>query len=385
MKQRVVALLIGICAAVVMLTGFQAVASASPKMVKISGRAYVFNHMDTGISNAQIKVREFPKISATTDEFGDYALRVPNDANVTPYIPSGEGLLTRRHSYDDPTPVGQVQTHWNEIDLQTFHTRGSAIENANFQSPADPEFAGLKALLSVPAGPDGRPEQCAIVTTASARNVRGVSYDAFWENTPHGVPGATSTEYPAIDGPIYFNENVIPDKTKVETSEDGGIIWPVVPAGTYRIVTSSPDARFASFLVTCKPGRIINANPPWGAYQLSPGEKPLGASNVAGKVTRVKAYRKGRKRILYVRAKSREKLDLDVTYTSISRPGVPGLVGFFSRTVEVNGRKAVRIRMPGLAPRRKIPLKMTVRLTDASGVSFPTRRRVTLPRLKKRR
>ena len=33
---------------------------------------------------------------------------------------------------------------------------------------------GLAAILGVPFGPDGRPEQCAIVTTASARNVRGV-------------------------------------------------------------------------------------------------------------------------------------------------------------------------------------------------------------------
>ena len=67
----------------------------------------------------------------------------------------------------------------HQIDLQTFHTRGRDLENVNFQTPADAEYNGLSALLDVPIGPDGRPEQCAIVTTASARNVRGVDFETF--------------------------------------------------------------------------------------------------------------------------------------------------------------------------------------------------------------
>ena len=231
----------------------------------ISGRAYAFNHMDTFLQGATIKVREIPGLEATTDANGDYSLEVPDDTNVTPYIDPPDG--------------------YNEIDLQTFHPRGEDIENANFQTPADGEYAGLAAILSVPLDPDtGRPQECAIVTTASARNVRGVDYETFHERTPHGVPGATSEEFPALDGPIYFNESVIPDTSKTETSEDGGIVWTEVPKGEYRIVTTSPDTRFASFLATCRNGRIINANPPWGAYELSDGEKPLGASIVAASV-----------------------------------------------------------------------------------------------------
>ncbi|MFN8151733.1 MAG: hypothetical protein U0R24_11500 [Solirubrobacterales bacterium] len=225
--------------------------------VTISGKAYVFNHMDTPIPGATIRVRELPDVTATTDANGDYVLTVPDDTTVTPYI--------------DP-PSG-----YNEIDLQTFHTRGENLVNANFQTPADAEFLGLKLLLGVPAGPDGRPTDCAIVTTASARNVRDVDYQTFWDRTPHGVPGATSIEFPEIPGPIYFNENVIPDPSKTETSDDGGIVWTEVPAGTYRIVTRSSTTRFASFLATCEPGRIINANPPWGAYELSPGESDIPA------------------------------------------------------------------------------------------------------------
>ncbi len=251
-----------------------ALAFASPASaadtVTISGRAYAFNHMSTYLQGATIKVREIPGLEATTDANGDYSLEVPDDTNVTPYIVPPEG--------------------YNEIDLQTFHPRGEDIENANFQTPADGEYAGLAAILSVPLDPDtGRPQECAIVTTASARNVRGVDYETFHQRTPHGVPGATSEEFPALDGPIYFNEIVIPDTSKTETSEDGGIVWTEVPAGDYRIVTTSPDTRFASFLATCRNGRIINANPPWGAYELSDGEEPLAAGVVASSVSKVES------------------------------------------------------------------------------------------------
>ena len=61
----------------------------------------------------------------------------------------------------------------------------------------------------------------------------GVDYETFHQRTPHGVPGATSEELPALAGPIYFNEFVIPDQSKTETSEDGGIVWTEVPAGPH--------------------------------------------------------------------------------------------------------------------------------------------------------
>lgn len=236
--------------------------------VTISGKAYEFNHMDTPIPGATIRVRELPDASATTDANGDYVLTVPDDTTVTPYI--------------DP-PAG-----YNQIDLQTFHPRGQDIVNANFQTPADLEYAGLRVLLDVQTGPDGRPVNCAIVTTASARNVRDVDYQTFWDRTPHGVAGAQSIEFPEIPGPTYFNEHVIPDPSETHTSEDGGIVWTEVPAGTYRIVTLSPTTSFASFLATCEPGRIVNANPPWGAYELSPGETDLPAGVAIANVDEAK-------------------------------------------------------------------------------------------------
>jgi hypothetical protein len=328
---------------------FAAIALASAAMVTsanaadtvtISGRAYAFNHMDTFLEGATIKVREIPSLSATTDANGDYVLAVPDDTNITPYI--------------EP-PAG-----YNQIDLQTFHTRGQDIENANFQTPADAEFAGLAAILSVPLGDDGRPTECAIVTTASARNVRGVDYDTFHQRTPHGVPGATSEEFPALDGPIYFNEFVIPDTSKTETSEDGGIVWTEVPTGTYRIATSSPTTRFASFLATCEPGRVINANPPWGAYELSPGEEPLGAGVVASSATEVKAKDSGKNRKVVATIEAGEVTH----FNAVLRKGGKR-IGHKRIDSIPAGTKDVKI--PVRASAGKGGAKLTLKLRDAAG------------------
>ena len=229
-----------------------------------------------------------PALSAITDANGDYELEVPDDTNVTPYI--------------EPPPG------YHQIDLQTFHTRGEPIENANFQTPGDAEYNGLAALLQVPFGPDGRPEQCAIVTTASARNVRGVDFETFHARTPHGVAGATAHAKPALPEPIYFNENVIPDRSQ---TGDLGRRRDHLDRGAGRRLSGDheePLDSFASFLATCEPGRIVNANPPWGAYELTPGERPLGAGVAVGSIEKVKAVRDGRRRLVAVRIDAAESL-----------------------------------------------------------------------------
>ena len=372
--KKVTGVLLMLAAATAMLAGAQG-ASAAGKTVEISGRAFIFNHMSTGISNATIKVREFPSLSATTNEFGDYTLEVPDDANVTPYIESGgPAVLTMRDK--DGNPTGTMTAHWNEIDLQTFHTRGEDIENANFQAPRDEEYNGLKFLLNVEAREDGRPKDCVIVTTSSARNVRDVDFRTYWINTPHGVEGATSHAVPDIGAPVYFNDSVIPDPNQPHSSGDGGIIWPKVPAGTYRIITEHPETRFASFLATCAPGRVVNANPPMGAYQLNPGESPRTFSNVAANLASAKAVRKSKtKRKLHVVLKSGENIDADVRVKAGGanlgrafqlRPGTRKIT--FTLGARIKARKA----------------KVTVRLKDASGVSFTTVRKVNVPKVIKK-
>ncbi len=327
-------------------------AEPANRTVTISGRAYAFNHSDTPLAGAVIRVRELPDVSAAVGATGDYVLSVPDDTTVTPYI--------------EPPPG------YHQIDLQTFHTRGHAIRNANFQTPGDAEYNGLAALLSVPLGPDGRPEQCVIVTTASARNVRGVDFATFQARTPHGVPGATARAKPPLAGPIYFNESVIPDRSRSATSGDGGIIWTEVPTGTYRLITESPSARFASFLATCEPGRIVNANPPWGAYELSPTEQPLGAGIVAGSLERVKAVRRGGRRLVSIRVNAAESLELRA---GLRQDG--SLVEKRRRTKLAVGSDSVRIPVPRSARRGRS--RITIHLSDAAGDSVPERLRLRLP------
>jgi hypothetical protein len=326
--------------------------SAKPS-VTISGRAYVFNHAETGIAGATIRVRELPGATATTDGNGDYRLTVPDETDVTPYI--------------EP-PAG-----YHQIDLQTFHTRGKAIKNANFQTPADAEYNGLAALLQVPLGPDGRPAECVIVTTASARNVRGVDFETFVARTPHGVPGATARARPALPGAaIYFNDQVVPDRSQTATSGDGGIIWTEVPAGTYRVITKSPSTRFASFLATCEPGRIVNANPPWGAYELSAGERPLGASVVAGEVARVGKGQKAGRRLVIVGFRAAERLKAKLALRERGRAVARRTV----RSLGV-GRDKVPLRVSPSAGAGAA--KLSVKLIDAAGDQITERFAVRLP------
>jgi hypothetical protein len=337
--------------------------------VHISGKVYRFNHMDTTIPGAVIKVREYPDLQAVSDSSGDYDLEVPDDANVTPYLVSGE-----------IEPGGSpLSNHYNEIDLQTFHPRGEDLENANFQTPTDAEYIGLKAILGVPsdpADPVSRPYECVVVTTSSARNVRGVDYQTFWDRTPHGVAGATALATPAVPGPIYFNEHVIPDPSETSSSEDGGIVWDVVPTGTYRMIGDHPSTRFASFLATCEPGRVVNANPPWGMYELASGERPLAASNVAGQPDKSKIYRSGRQaRIVQVWVGAGERVGLEARLVRNGKK----IAG--KKLEQINpGDKRVRFKVNPKLKGGKVRLQVV--LSDRADISVKTVEKMRVQEIK---
>lgn len=68
------------------------------------------------------------------------------------------------------------------------------------------------------------------------------------DRLPHGDPGATSFVVPdpaEIIGPIYFNKDVIPDPTQVNTSVDGGVSWFNLPLNdTYLVSAEKPGVTF---------------------------------------------------------------------------------------------------------------------------------------------
>ncbi len=121
----------------------------------------------------------------------------------------------------------------------------------------------------MPLDSHGNLVRCAIVSTFNTRNVRDLSFAQFIAYGAHGVAGATATAAPALPRPVYFNANVVPDPAQTASSEDGGVVWTNVPAGVYTITAHDPITRFASFVATCRPGRVVNANPPWGLHELA--------------------------------------------------------------------------------------------------------------------
>jgi hypothetical protein len=227
----------------VLALGVVAAAPAAADTVHLRGTAYEFNNVKVKLAGARVRVAENPALGATVKPDGTYDLAVPGGGKVTPYIDAAG-----HHT----------------IYLQTFTAGGQDLANVNFQVPSDAIYQALAALLQVPVGPDGNPVECAIVSTFSTRDVRALGFDAFTAFGAHGVAGMTASVAPALPAPVYFNQDVIPDRSQPTSSKDGGVIWPVVPAGAYTI--SAPG--FAPFAATCAPGRVVNANPPWGLHQL---------------------------------------------------------------------------------------------------------------------
>jgi hypothetical protein len=223
-------------------------ATASAASVHVLGTAYEFNNVHTMLAGGVVKVAEYPKLSATIRSDGSYDIAVPDRKKVTLYA---------------------VAAGYHSIYTQTFATGGEDLDNVNLQTPTDAVYDGLKALLSVPVDANDNPSQCAIVSTFSTVNVRDLSYQQFIAYGAHGVAGGTASGSPALPTATYFNENVIPDPAQKLSSKDGGVVWTRVPSGVYRISAKHPTTKFAPFTATCVPGRVVNANPPWGLHQLA--------------------------------------------------------------------------------------------------------------------
>jgi hypothetical protein len=217
--------------------------------VHIRGTAYEFNNTPVRLAGATIRVAELPRLHATVHPDGSYDLTVPDHTKITPYI---------------------VAAGYHTIYLQTFTTAGEDLANVNFQTPTEGVYKALVALVGVPVDTAGNPVDCAIVSTFSTKNVRDLSFDAFTAYGAHGVAGATATGSPVLPKPIYFNESVLPDRNQAKSSIDGGVLWIGAHPGTYTITAHHPSKRFASFVATCRNGRVVNANPPWGLHELAP-------------------------------------------------------------------------------------------------------------------
>ena len=316
--------------------------------IHVRGTVYTFDNQ-TAIAGAAVKVAELPGVSAQTGPDGSYDLVVADGTKFTPYVDS----------------AGH-----HRIYLQTYVSQGKDLERDNFQMPSDAAFNLLALVLSAPRNANNELVNCAVVSTFSTTNVRDVSFNDFVAYGAHGVAGATASAIPALPNPVYFNESVIPDASRTASSVDGGVVWPVVPAGVYRFTGQHPSTRFAPFRATCEPGRVVNANPPQGFYELRPGEKV--DSSVAASLASVHFDLSGSKARLKVRARARE-------YVAVS--------GVLQRAKKVRAKRRTKGYAPGkrtlafpvgrsLAGRR-IAVKLT--MEDGQGNVKALTRKVRVP------
>ena len=348
------AVAVGLSAAFV-ATGVVSASGRSTVVMSGNAYAFIFAGNNDRLEGAVIGIEEFPDISTTAGPNGAYSLEVPNNATITPFI-------------EFP---GYYPTH-----IQTFHTAGQDLRQVNFQVPEMSIAKALAGITNAKMDPQtGLLEKCAIVSTFFELAGRNFSdFNEFHEFHPHGVPGSTVVQSPASGRQYYFNKDVIPDPAQKSSSRDGGVLWADVDEGVYQLKGHNPDARFASVQATCEPGRLVNANPPWGLYQLSQNEvtNPAALPDVRVdarlKKARVKRVDRGPKRVVKIRIAAKEHITATISVTQGSRGKE------WTREVPV-GKKDREFALGRGYQRGKLVLQTTLR-DDSGNIS---RRRSSWP------
>lgn len=241
--------------------------SPGTETISVSGIAWVFRLGPYGrIDGATVSVLEHPAISTTTAADGSFTL---------------EGV-----------PVGSeatfVLSHENHplTYTKTFTVPEDDIVDLTFQIPDWELYHALEAFV----GAVSDPTKCQIVSTFTRHGKTIGSPGA------HGEPGALLTVEPASgigDGPIYFNDFVLPDRNRTYSSIDGGVLLLNVEPGDYRLSASCmedpsvmleeyppdeyadeslrcayEDVQFESLLMKCRAGVFLNASPSYGLQAL---------------------------------------------------------------------------------------------------------------------
>lgn len=154
-----------------------------------------------------------------------------------------------------------------------------------------------------------------------------------------------------------------------------------MPPGCYWLEPSNPTKRLAPFLAHCEDGRLVNASPPWGFYELTDGQQPDPAvmASAPDEVVEAKlvgkphSMRKGAKRIVIFRVKAGERLKAKLSVVRGKRRLGPAK----ARTLKP-GKHTLSVVL-----RRKAsagPAKATMALTDDAGNRMVITRSVRVPK-----
>lgn len=243
--------------------------------VSVSGIAWGFTLPGQGgydlIAGATISVLEMPELSTTSNMDGEFTVEgIPVGSQAT--------FVLEQMNY----PVTYTKTH-TIPDMN--------IENLTFQVPNK----GLFAVIEIQLGILSDPDKCHMVSTFT-RVGRTIGDPGH-----HGQAGAVLTidapeQADFQEGPIYFGDNVVPDRSRSYASLDGGVLIVNADPGDYTLhasCVSDPDDRadflgeypaetypdedlrcqtedveFESVLMKCRPGIFLNASPSYGLQAL---------------------------------------------------------------------------------------------------------------------
>jgi hypothetical protein len=199
------------------------------------------------IEGGSVSVLEMPEYTTTTVEDGYFIIEdLPVDQEIT-LVLEAEGFPT---------------TH-----TKTFTLTDQDIEEVTFQVPNLGLYEALAAVLEVELSD----EKCQLVSTVTFLGGSLYLPDA------HGEADATvaiDPPDPNADGPIYFNEDVIPDRSWEMTSSDGGIVFVNTEPGDYILTATKENVVFEEVKLKCRPGVLANASPPHALQVLEYLDSP---------------------------------------------------------------------------------------------------------------
>ena len=243
--------------------------------VSVSGIAWGFTLPGQGgydlIANATISVLEMPELSTTSDAGGEFTIEgIPVGSQATFVLEHSRYPLTYTKTHTIP-----------DID----------IDNLTFQVPNH----GLFAVIELQLGITSDPGKCNMVSTFT-RVGRTIG-----DQGHHGQAGAIMSiaapdDAVVEEGPIYFGDNVVPDRTRTYASLDGGVLIVNADPGDYTLSAACVDdpddmaaflaeyppvdypdedlrcqtenVQFESVLMKCRAGVFLNASPSYGLQAL---------------------------------------------------------------------------------------------------------------------
>jgi hypothetical protein len=242
--------------------------------VSVGGIAWGFTLPGQGgydlIANATISVLEMPELSTTSNTDGEFTIEgIPVGSEATFVLEHGNYPLTY---------------------TKTLTIPDSDIDNLTFQVPNK----GLYSVIEIQLGITSDPEKCQMVSTFT-RVGRTIG-----DPGPHGQAGAILSIAPANavieEGPIYFGDNVVPDRSRTYSSLDGGVLIINADPGDYTLTAScvsdpvqkaalleeyppeeypeedlrceTEDVQFETVRMKCRAGVFLNASPSYGLQAL---------------------------------------------------------------------------------------------------------------------